>query len=61
MMTALHSIEVWLVALAITVTVLAGFGMAGIAPVQREDFHAALPTRRSFGGLRATTPMTKQV
>ena len=27
MMTALHSIEVWLVALAITVTVLAGFGM----------------------------------
>ena len=26
-MSALHSIEVWLVALAITVTVLAGFGM----------------------------------
>jgi outer membrane protein assembly factor BamE (lipoprotein component of BamABCDE complex) len=26
-MAALHSIEVWLVALAITVTVLAGFGM----------------------------------
>jgi len=26
-MTGLHSIEVWLVALAITVTVLAGFGM----------------------------------
>lgn len=26
-MTALHSIDVWLVALAITVTVLAGFGM----------------------------------
>ena len=26
-MTAFHSIEVWLIALAITVTVLAGFGM----------------------------------
>jgi outer membrane protein assembly factor BamE (lipoprotein component of BamABCDE complex) len=26
-MTALHSIEIWLIALAITVTVLAGFGV----------------------------------